>query len=94
MICCFMNFHKQENAQNLMKHFDDEIEKAIIFGCNLFVSGNRHSEDKIFKDRVLRASKFYAKGQIEYLEVDTDNEDILKKFFIDIADWEVYSYEY
>ena len=29
MICCFMNFHEQENAKNLEEHLDKEIERAI-----------------------------------------------------------------
>lgn len=39
MICCFYNLHEQENAKDLEKHFDKEIENAVSRGCTVFFVG-------------------------------------------------------
>ncbi len=92
MIACFMNFHEKENAKDLVKQLDNEIEKAIIFGCKTFISGKNHTEDKVFEERVKEAAKEYAAGEIQYVGITASDEE-LKNLFINIADWEVYSYE-
>ena len=93
MICCFMNFHENENAEDLIKHFDREIEHAIDWGCTVFVTGTQHSEDKIFAQRVTNMSKYYADGEIKLVQLEEKSEKILRSLFINIADWEIYSYE-
>jgi len=92
MIACFMNFHEKENAKDLVKHLDKEIENAINFGCKTFVSGKNHPEDKVFEERVKETAKQYAAGEVEYVGISAPDEE-LKNLFINIADWEVYSYE-
>ena len=92
MICCFMNLHEKENAKDLKKHFDKEIEHAISFGCSVFMAGKSGIENEIFKERVMIASRHYKDGEITFLAVDKSNEE-LKDFFIQLADWEIYSYE-
>ncbi len=92
MICCFMNFHEKENAKDLEKHLDKEIQDAINFGCTVFISGKDHPEDKIFEERVKEAAKKYDTGEIQYVGISASDED-LKNLFIHIADWESYSYE-
>ncbi len=91
MICCFMSFNSSENLHDLVKHFDTEIEKAILFGCTCFLSGINCSKEKLFKERVLKASKEYAQGEVVFFGVDTQNHEFLKNLFIDIADFEIYS---
>ncbi len=91
MICCFMNLHEQENSRDLAKHFDTEIEKAILFGCTKFLSGTNHPEDVIFKERVKKASEFYAKGEVDFVGISAPDDE-LKKLFLTVADWEIYSY--
>ena len=59
MICCFMNFHEKENAKDLEKHLDKEIQDAINFGCTVFISGKNYPEDKVFEERVKEAAKKY-----------------------------------
>lgn len=92
MICCFMNLHEKENAHDLPKHFDKEIEHAINFGCSVFMAGLCGIENEIFKERVLNASKYYKDGEIKFLAIDKTEEE-LKDLFIQLADWEIYSYE-
>lgn len=93
MICCFMNFHEKENAQDLKRHLDKEIERAIEFGCSVFVSGKKHPEDKIFEERVKEAATHYQPGEVCYVGITVEDDKELKNLFIHIADWEVYSYE-
>lgn len=93
MICCFMNLHEKENAKDLSKHFDKEIEIAIGRDCSVFVAGTNYPEDILFEERVREASKFYEDGDIRFLAVENASEDELASFFIQIADWEIYSYE-
>jgi len=94
MVCCFMNFHKQENAKDLKRHFDGEIDNAISRGCTTFITGKRHSEDELFAERVLAAAREYPDIDINLVfanpEFKSDTE--LEKYFISIADWEIYSY--
>ena len=93
MTCCFFNLHKQENSPNLEKHFDKEIEIAIGRGCSIFVCGKKYPEDEIFAERVMEAAKHYADDEISLVRMAEEDDDKLKKMFIDIADWEIYSYE-
>ncbi len=93
MTCCFFNLHQQENAPNLEKHFDKEIEIAIGRGCSIFLCGKKYPEDEIFVQRVKEAAKHYAEGEITVSVMSEDDDEKLKKLFIDIADWEIYSYE-
>ena len=92
MIGCFMNFHERENAKDLIKHFDKEIEKAISFGCTTFISGKNYPEDKLFEERVKEWAKKYATDEIQYVGI-TAPDDELKNLFRHIADWEIYSFE-
>ena len=92
MICCFMNLHEQESSRDLVKHFDTEIEKAILFGCKKFLSGTNHPEDVIFKERVKKASEFYANSEVEFVGISASDKE-LKELFIAVADWEIYAYE-
>ena len=92
MICCFMNFHEQENAKNLEEHLDHEIERAIDKGCSIFFAGTLHPEDDIFAQRVENIAKFYADGEIIIKRVNDDTDEALKNCFISIADWEIYPY--
>lgn len=93
MTCCFFNLHEQENAENLEKHFDREIEIAIGRGCSIFVCGKKYPEDEIFAERVRHAAKRYAEGEISLVAMAEEDDANLKKTFIDIADWEIYSYD-
>lgn len=94
MVCCFMNLHEKENAKDLAKHFDREIERAIEFGCNYFVAGINDEEEKLFAKRVEKAASYYADGEIHMIGIeDFKSVDEMKKFFIEIADYEIYSYE-
>ena len=93
MTCCFMNFHERENAEDIIKHFDREIEHAIDWGCTSFVTGTKYPEDEIFAQRVINMSKYYAKGEIKLVQLNEKNDEILKSRFIKMADWEIYSYE-
>lgn len=93
MTCCFFNLHQQENAKNLEKHFDREIEIAIGRGCSIFVCGKKYPEDEIFAQRVREAAKHYAEDEITLVAMAEEDDAKLKKIFIDIADWEIYSYE-
>ena len=93
MTCCFFNLHQQENAPNLEKHFDKEIEIAIGRGCSIFVCGKKYPEDEIFAQRVQEAAKHYAPDEISLVTMAETDDDKLKKIFIDIADWEIYSYD-
>ena len=92
MICCFMNTHEEENARDLVKHFDTEIEKAILFGCKFFMVGMKYPEDRIFKERLSAMTKNYADSEVKLVELDL-SDDELKKHFIQKADWEIYAYE-
>lgn len=92
MICCFMNLHEKENARDLVKHFDTEIEKAILFGCTKFLSGKKYAEDKIFKERVENAAKGYDDSEINHIEINAKGNEELQNFLLEIADWEIYSY--
>lgn len=93
MICCFYNLHEQENAKDLHKHFDKEIENAIGRGCSVFFCGKKYPEDEIFAQRVQENSKHYAQGEILLLQLDEEKDEALKNFFMRVADWEIYSYE-
>ncbi len=93
MTCCFMNFHECESDKDLIKHLDREIDYAIGRGCTVFVTGTQHPEDKIFAERVINISKYYADGEIKLVCIDEDDDEILKMRFIDSADWEIYAYE-
>jgi len=89
-----MNLHEKENAKDLVKHFDREIEKAIDFGCIYFVAGTNDEAEKLFAERVEKAASFYADGEIQMIGIeDFKSVDEMKKFFIEIADYEIYSYE-
>ncbi len=92
MICCFMNFHERESEKDLIKHFDREIDCAIGRGCSVFVTGTKYPEDKIFAERVMNISKYYADGEIKLVCVD-EADEALKNRFIDTAEWEIYAYE-
>ena len=92
MICCFMNFHEKENAKDLEKHLDKEIQDAINFGCTVFISGKNHPEDKVFEERVKMAASQYAPGEIRHVGISAPDEE-LNNHFIHIADWESYAYE-
>ena len=92
MNCCFFNLHEQENAKDLVKHFDKEIEHAIDWGCSTFIAGTKHPEDHIFAQRVMEAAKYYTKGEISLLRLEEENDEKLKQRFIELADWEIYSY--
>ena len=93
MICCFYNLHAQENAKDLQKHFDKEIENAIGRGCDMFLCGKKYPEDKIFAQRVKENAKHYAPGEIKLAQIDEENDEALKALFIELAHWEIYSYE-
>lgn len=94
MVCCFMNFHEQENAKDLKKHLDGEIDNAISRGCTTFVTGNRYPEDKLFTERIVEAAKEYPDKNISlfFANPEFESDEDLKKYFINIADWEIYSY--
>ena len=93
MICCFMNLHEQKNAEDLKKHFDREIEHAIDWGCSVFLAGRKYPEDALFSERVKEMSRFYKEGEIRFFHIDEPDDDKLKRLFIGIADWEIYSYD-
>lgn len=93
MVCCFMNLHEKENAQNLSSHFDKEIEIAVGRGCYTFVCGNKYPEDEIFAQRVKEAAKNYAEDEIKLLVIAEPQDEKLMELFIKIAQWEIYSYE-
>ncbi len=92
MICCFMNFHEQENAKNLEEHLDREIEIAIDRGCSIFFAGTLHPEDDIFAERVENFAKLYEDGEIFMNRVKDDTDEAVKNRFISIANWEIYPY--
>ncbi len=92
MICCFMNFHEEESVKDLVKHFDREIDYAIGRGCSVFMTGTKYPEDKIFAERVMNISKYYADGEIKLVCVD-EADEALENHFIDVAEWEIYAYE-
>ena len=95
MICCFMNFHEKQTEKDLIKHFDREIDMAIARGCTTFWAGTKYPEDEIFVSRVKNMAKFYQKDEIEVmLFTDRENYDEeIRKFFIGIADCEIYAYD-
>ena len=90
-----MNFHEQESEQDLIKHFDREIDMVISRGCSTFWAGTKYPEDEIFSHRVLNMAKYYDKDEIEVkIFTDRDNYDEeIKKFFMMIADLEIYAYD-
>ncbi len=92
MTCCFMNFHEEESVQDLVKHFDREIDYAIGRGCSVFMTGTKYPEDKIFAERVMNISKNYADGEIKLVCVD-EADEALENRFIDVAEWEIYAYD-
>ncbi len=94
MVCCFMNFHEKENAKNLLRHFDGEIDNAISRGCDTFIAGNKYPEDILFAESVATVAKEYPNKDIKVILVEPrgDYEKNLKDFFICIADWEIYSH--
>jgi len=91
MLCCFMNLHEKENEKDLIKHFDKEIDNAIARGCTSFLTGTKYPEDEIFAERVKNAAKYYKDGEIKLILMEESDEK-LKKRFIEIADWEIYSF--
>lgn len=91
MICCFMNFHEQESARDLVAHLDREIDIAIGRGCSVFLTGTKYPEDKIFAKRVINTAKYYANEEIKLIKID-ESDEILKTRFIAVADWEIYAY--
>ena len=93
MIACFMNFHEKENAKDLKEHLDKEIERAVEFGCTTFIFGKKYPEDKIFEERIKERAKKYAENEITYAGITVEDDEELKNLFIQIADWECYSYE-
>lgn len=92
MTCCFMNFHERETEKDLIRHLDREIDYAIGRGCNVFMTGTKHPEDKVFIERVKNISKHYAYGEIALICLDESDEK-LKRHFIAVADWEIYAYD-
>ena len=94
MVCCFMNFHERENAKDLKRHFDREIDNAISRGCTKFVTGKRYPEDELFAERVSAAAKEYPNKDIRLTFADPElkSDEDLKNYFIGIADWEIYAY--
>ena len=93
MVCCFYNLHEQASAKDLKKHFDKEIEIAIGRGCTVFLCGKKYPEDEIFALRVTENAKHYASGEIILGKIDEENDERLKSLFINLADWEIYSYD-
>ncbi len=93
MTCCFMNFHEEESVKDLVKHFDREIDYAIGRGCSVFMTGTKYPEDKIFTERVMNISKYYADGEIKLLKIEEECDEVLKRRFIQIADWEIYAFD-
>lgn len=93
MTCCFMNLHQQKNAEDLKKHFDKEIHHAVDWGCSIFVTGTKYPEDAVFSERVKEISKFYAEDEIRLVQLQEPDDAKLKDMFLQIADWEIYSYE-
>ena len=95
MICCFMNTHEKETEQDLIKHLDREIDMAIARGCTTFWSGDKYPEDEIFITRAKNMAKYYAEGEIEVKVFQTceNYDEEIKKFFMEIADWEIYAYD-
>ena len=92
MICCFMNFHEEETVQDLEKHLDREIDYAIGRGCSVFMTGTKYPEDKIFAERVIGMSRYYAEGEVILICLN-ESDEVLKNRFIDMADWEIYAYD-
>lgn len=92
MICCFTNFHERESFNDLAHHFDNEINYAIYRGCTLFISGKKYPEDKIFEERVNAAARKFKPGFIRFIGLSA-SDDELKNLFINIAEWEIHSYE-
>ena len=88
-----MNFHEKENAKDLVKHLDWEIESAIGRGCSVFFAGTRYPEDDIFAERVIEAAKPYAEGEVVLKRMESESNEALKKCFLNIADWEIYPFE-
>ena len=93
MICCFMNFHEQESANDLIKHLDREIDIAIGRGCSQFLTGMRYPEDEIFAQRVQNAAKFHKEGEINLITVNDCTDEELRRRFISLANWEIYAYD-
>ena len=93
MTCCFMNFHERENAEDLIEHFDREIDIAIGRGCSVFMTGTKYPEDEIFSQRVINMSKYYAKEEIKLIQVEEECDETLRRHFIEVADWEIYAYD-
>ncbi len=91
MICCFMNFHEQKTAKNLIEHLDREIDIAIGRGCSVFLTGTKYPEDEIFAQRVLNMTKYYQDGEIKLVKIE-ECDEVLKNRFIELADWEIYAY--
>lgn len=110
-VCCFMNFHEEENAENLENHFDRELQVALGRGCLTFVTGTKYPEDAVFAESVLKAAKAYTDSDVHLICVapkssgyenphaahinyidDKKYDEELKKLFIELADWEIYSY--
>ena len=91
MTCCFMNFHEQETAKDLVAHLDREIDIAIGRGCSVFLTGTKYPEDKIFSERVKNMAKYYADGEIKLIKLK-ECDETLKDRFIASADWEIYAY--
>ena len=110
-VCCFMNFHEKETADNLAEHLDRELQVAFGRGCLTFVTGTKYPEDEVFAKSVLKAAKVYTNNNVQLIciapknsnyenpdatcinFIDDENYDQeLRKLFIELADWEIYSY--
>ncbi len=88
MICCFVNTHREENAQDLVKYFDTEIEKAILFGCSVFMAGKNTYEEKLFAQRVQKAAKYYADGEVVFVGLNMSDKK-LYDFFVKKSDFDI-----
>lgn len=66
-VCCFMNFHEKETAENLEEHLDRELQVALGHGCLTFVTGTKYPEDAIFAESVLKAAKAYTDSKVELI---------------------------
>jgi len=85
---------RKRKCKRFKKHFDGEIDNAISRGCTTFVTGKHYPEDELFAERVLVAAKEYTNKNISLIFADPElkSDEDLKKYFVDIADWEIYSY--
>ena len=74
-VCCFMNFHEKETAENLAEHFDRKLQVSFGRGCTTFITGTKYPEDEVFAESVLKVAKIYTDSEVQLICIAPKSSD-------------------